>query len=148
MAERFAASQLTSLSRKGTRLRAIANNAIELVKQAQEQVAENIVQDLKDNYATAEPGETYERTGDMGASWEIHGPYIAGNGNVQTDITNIVTDSRGRHYSGLVQGPTGEEGTQTFRHEEAGWRSIDDIKADHIREQTNRVRGAINRAGR
>lgn len=148
MAERFAMQQLTSLSRKQTKLRAIANNAIELVKQAQLETADHIVDDLKANYGTAAPGETYDRTGDMSESWEIHGPYETSNGNIQTDIENHVTDKYSREYSGLVQGAGGEEGSQTFRHEEAGWRSIDDIKDEHIREQTNRVRGAINRAGR
>lgn len=147
MADRFAVQQLTSLSRKQTRLRALANNAIDLVKQAQLETARHIVDDLKDNYSTAIPGETYERTGDMGASWEIHGPYETTNGNIQTDIENHVTDKVGREYSGLVQGSGGEEGSQTFRHEGAGWRSIDDIKDEHIREQTNRVRAAIRRAG-
>jgi len=145
MADRFAIQQVTSLTRSTSRLRALANNAIAAVKDAQEETAKNIIKDLQANYSTAEEGETYQRTGDMGGSWGYIGPAELSNGSIQTTIFNDVTDSYGRPYAGLVQG-TKEQ--QTWRHYFAGWRQIDELRSEHLREQTNRVRAAINRAGR
>lgn len=142
MAERFAVQQVSSLTKGSTRLRAIANNALKAVKDAQEETVKHIIEDLQANYDTAIPGDTYERTGNLGLEWEYHGPYEAGNGKIRTDIENHVIDESGRHYSGIVQGES-----QTQRHEGAGWRTVEEIRNDHLREQTNRVRAAIRRAG-
>ena len=145
---RFAVGQLTSLSKKRSRLRAIAANALDEVGRALEETADSVIADAVSNYDSAQPGENYQRTYNMAGSWTRSSAFTGPGGTVQVVITNFVTDEYGRDYSGLVQGDR-----QTFRHSQAGWRTIgktdwdDGIASEHSHEQSNRVRAAINRAG-
>lgn len=142
--DHFIVTTQSSLTRRETQLRAIANNAIGTIKAILEDIADEIIKEAVENYDTAIPGDSYDRTGDLGSAWLRSNAYQNGDRIIVT-ITNTVVerDPPMRSYASLVQG---EE--QTIRHENAGWRKISDIQKDHSHEQTNRVRTAIRRGGR
>lgn len=134
-------AQQTSLTKKSTYLRALANNAIDLVSEVIEDIADEIIEDAVSNYESAAPGETYVRTGDLGRGWRRTKAIDTGR-EIVVEITNAVTEREGkqRPYASLVQGLD-----RTNRHEEAGWFTIFEIQQFHSHEQTNRVRAALRK---
>lgn len=147
---RFIATQQTSLTKKTTQLRAMANNAIDEIKKVVEEVADEVIEDAVSNYESAAIGESYIRTGRLGESWTRSNAYEH-NGEIIVIINNFVSEldrddsgkkGYGRHYAGLVQGDE-----RTNRHELAGWLTIFEIQQFHSNEQGNKVRTAIRRAG-
>lgn len=127
-------------------MRAIAANALPLIAKVVEEVADDIIQELIENYNTAEPGETYERTGpdaanSLGGSWEVSSVRNQSDQLVVV-IFNDAIDERGRAYSSFVQGPN-----QTGRHAGAGWKTIKEVQDSHAHSQSNKVRAAIRKAG-
>lgn len=144
MPDRFIVTQQASLSHKPSYLRALARNALHEVADALEEVADMAIAEAQDNYNSADEGETYERTFDMFNRWEAHPAVDLGN-EISVTITNdvIERDRPWRHYAALVQGDQ-----QTFRHQNAGWRTIRDILNDLSHIQAAKVREAIRRAGR
>lgn len=145
MADRFIVRQQTSLSKKTSQLRALLNNALDDVAKELENIADEIIEDARSDYDSALPGETYDRTGDLGRAWHRTDAVTQGNGSIVVFIVNPVVerDPPNRAYSDLVQGSQ-----QTERHQSAGWRTIDEIKLEHSHDQSARVRSAITKAGR
>lgn len=136
-------TKVTSLASKPSRLRAMANNAVNNIETALERTADSVIKEAQENYDTAIPGPTYERTGNLGLEWHHTGASTDTLGRVRVGIFNFVREERpnGRAYSSLVQGDD-----QTQRHEAAGWKTIDEIIKNHSHEQSNRVRNAIRNA--
>ncbi len=114
-----------------------------MVEDALQETADDIIQAAIDNYDTAIPGETYERTGNLGLGWDTLPVHDKANGEIEITIFNNVVEETGRQrfYAGLVQGDE-----QTERHAGAGWRKIEDIAKDFSHVQAVRVREAIRKA--
>ena len=74
---------------------------------------------------------TYERTGDLGRAWEVHGPRITGSG-VITSIVNSM------YYAEWVQGDEQQE-----QHEETGWLKANDATEREV--YAKRLQQAINK---
>lgn len=144
-------AQQVSLSRKRTRLRAQAANAIEEVKRELYKTAVDIAIELVASYPPRD-NVSYIRTYSLQNSWNVSQPEELSNGEIVVTIKNTAgTGEDGqanpndpREYAQLVQ----DADHQLEIHEETGWPTIQEIQAEFARTQGNRVRGAINRSFR
>lgn len=134
----------TTLHGQRSRLRAIANNAQSAVADALQRTSQDIIREMK-----TYPGETggkYQRTYELQAHWKTiptHGAADNHDGSMSVIIYNDVVDDYGRYYGIYVQGPW-----QTAGHAGTGWSKLEEVATRYGTAQGNRVRAAINRAGR
>jgi len=135
--------QRTTLRGKQTRLRAIANGALDAVDRALRLETEAII---KEAQKYPDPtGGVYERTYELQNHWQTFphsGTATNTDGSRSIAIYNDAVDPRGRYYAIYVQGEW-----QTGAHEETGWQRIEDIAARHSTSQGNRVRAGLRRLG-
>lgn len=149
MALEGSGATLTSLMRttirgKQTRLRAMANTALGAVADALQRTSQDIIKELQE-YPLPTQGK-YERTGELGVHWKTFPASGAApnlDGSMSLAIYNDVVDDYGRYYAIYVQGQW-----QTDAHAETGWSRLEEVAKKYSTAQGNRVRAAINRAGR
>lgn len=136
-------TQQVSLRNKRSQLRAQAANAMEEVRKELAKTTLEIVQELILSYPPELPDQKYVRTFTLMGSWEWRGPIDSPDGSVMFEITNAATDPDGRLYAALVQ----DEDNQVPVHQ-GRWPTVQEIQEEYARTQSNRVRGAIQRAFR